>query len=402
MKDMKQKRANHANRAYHACYDDGMLRAYLDNELPETEHDVLGAHLPRCTPCQERLDSLRAQAHQVETLLAGPAAPPDPHAAFERMRPRLAAQPAACSANSQTQTFHMKKWRKSMQKGNITFWNSGTRALVAGLAACLLLVGLLMLPPVRALAEQFLQIFRVQKVMFLPISAERLSQIESLEFDGTTLFVTEPEIINEPAEPRTFAQRDEAEAVVGYALHEPATLPTEPISVEYTIHDEHTTQFQVNVESMHELLALLDITDVTIPDELGEQPITASVPPTALTHYEGTSYDLMLHQGTGPEVSLPEGVDLAQPGKAMLRLLGLDEQQADELSREIDWNSTLIFPFPADMETISQVTVGSTEGLLVESDDTMQLYWSQDERFYVLIGEDISRSHLLTAAESVQ
>lgn len=396
---MKEKRAEYTGSP---CYDDGVLRAYLDNELPQTERSALGAHLPRCTTCQERLEQMQAQARQVETLLAGlpDLSAPDPHAAFERLRPRLPSLPAASPADSRKLPFHMK-WRKPMQKGN-RFWNSGPRALLAGLAATLVLVGLLMLPPVRALAEQFLQIFRVQKVMFLPLSSERLGQLESLEFDETTLFVSEPEIINNPADPRTFEQRDEAEATVGYPIYEPAILPTQPITVEYTINDEHTLQFQVNVETTRELLTMLNITDVTIPDALGEQPITASVPPSALTHYQSKSYELMLYQGPGPEVLVPEGVDLAQTGKALLRLLGLDEQQANELSREIDWGTTFIFPFPSDMDSISQVTVGGAEGLLVEGEEYIQVYWNHNERFYVLVGENIGRADFLLAAESVQ
>ena len=74
---------------------------------------------------------------------------------------------------------------------------------------------------------------------------------------------------------------------------------------------------------------LLGIDDVSLPDALGAAPITVDVPAFVETRYHGANYELTLHQGHSPSVTLPDGVDLAQLGKAALRLLGMDADQAE-------------------------------------------------------------------------
>jgi hypothetical protein len=280
------------------------------------------------------------------------------------------------------------------------------RGLFAGLAAIVMLVSLLALPPVRAAADQLLQIFRVQKIMFVPISPERIEELRKLNFDGGTLFVGKPKLTNQPAEPRTVASADEAANAVGFPIGQANAFPTPPTSTEHVVHDRAVLEFQVNVESARQLLTMLNIDDVTLPDSLGTQPITADVPGHVETHYEGAGYRMTLYQGRSPSVTLPDGVDLPKLGKAGLRLLGMDEDEAERLSQQIDWSSTLIFPFPGNIQDIRQVQVGDTEGLLVgggSSDSRWQLYWQSGERFSMLEGHgNIDTTEIIAAAESVR
>src|SRR5918997_251702 len=85
------------------------------------------------------------------------------------------------------------------------FWSGPRRPLFAGLTALVMVLGLMAFPPVRALAAQLLQVFRVQDVMFIPIDTARLQQLDSMDFDPKTLFMAEPELINNPAPPQTVA-----------------------------------------------------------------------------------------------------------------------------------------------------------------------------------------------------
>lgn len=284
-------------------------------------------------------------------------------------------------------------------------WAALAATLVAALA-------LLALPPVRAAADQLLQVFRVRTVVFIPVSEDRIRQLESLDFDENTLFIAEPEVVNTPAEPRTFATAEEAAAAAGLAaLEQPTDLPAPPTSVEFTVTDRTVSQFQVNVEAARQLLALVGVSDVTLPDALGTQPITIDLAPVVMARYEGPGYSIELVQGHSPDVTLPDGVDLAQLGRAALRLLGMAPDQADALSQQIDWNSTLVFPFPANLDTIRQVSINGAPGLLVSGeagrDDASQLYWQRGDRFFVLMAEGSGRDEralgeLLRAAESVR
>ncbi|MDZ4718094.1 MAG: anti-sigma factor, partial [Roseiflexaceae bacterium] len=55
---------------------------------------------------------------------------------------------------------------------------------------------------------------------------------------------------------------------------------------------------------------------------------------------------------------------------------------------QIDWSSTLLFPFPSDLSTVRQVSINGAPGLLTTGGSrggrTAQLYWQRGDRFYVL------------------
>jgi hypothetical protein len=164
-------------------------------------------------------------------------------------------------------------------------------------------------------------------------------------------------------------------------------------------------QFIVNVESARQFFSLLNI-DVTLPDALGAEPIVADVPPFVATTYAGSDYELTLYQGVSPSVALPDGVDLAQLGVAGLQLLGMSQEAAATLGSQIDWSSTLIFPFPSNIENFREVQIGDTRGMLVAGGERgrhWQLYWQKGDRFFVLEGSGrIGDSEFLAVAASIR
>lgn len=411
------------------CIDEGTLRAYLDHELPAVELSAAAAHLAACGTCRQQLATLRGQAEQVHTLLGEPALPPDPRLALRRVQPTRAQ-----SAQDRTVAYHHEvsqhmERKPPMQQGKQAR-SSWYRRIAATAAVVVLLAGLLALPPVRALAVQMLSIFRVEQVMFVPVDMAQIERLEDLDFDGSTLFMSEPEAVEDPGEPYEVASVAEAEQAVGYDLQEPDTFPGLVNDQTVKVVNQGVFEFQVNVETSRELLALLEIDDVTIPDELGDGPIEVAMPAAASLRYTGEDYELHLMQGRSPDVNLPAEVDLQQLGKATLRLLGLSEEQAETMSQQIDWSTTLIFPFPEGIDNISQVDIDGEPGLLVYTDGLerhyeesqegermrdhsrvettevsephWKLYWQRGDRFYLLVGTGtVDQQEMLTAAESM-
>jgi hypothetical protein len=84
----------------------------------------------------------------------------------------------------------------------------------------------------------------------------------------------------------------------------------------------------------------------------------------------------------------------------------MDEDQAKAMSRQIDWNSTLIFPFPSDIQDIRLVQIGGVEGLMVgggRNDHRWQVYWQNGDRFSMLEGRGrITDAEMIAAAASVR
>jgi len=386
------------------CYDEGRLRAYLDGELPPPERAALGAHLAGCAACRDQLGRQRALAARVRSLLPAPPAAPDPGAALAQLRV-IAAQTTRNVPASQSSNLRRSKFMLSN-----SFRSGRSRSLLAALALVVAVVGLLALPPLRAAADELLSIFRVQKLVFVPVSRERIDQLNQLNFDKDTLFVAKP-TVGQSAPPRTVASAAEAASAIGGAVGQPSAFPSAPLSSEFKVSSPSTMQFQVNVAAARRLLELMGIDDVSIPDALGASPIAVDVPAFVQAHYQGANYDMTLHQGHSPSVTLPDGVDLSQLGKAALRLLGMPAADAEVASRTINWNNTLLFPFPANTDDIRQVTVGGENALLVSGgrrgNQHRQLYWQHGDTFYMLeasgsLGEVDMIAAMVAAAESIQ
>ena len=283
--------------------------------------------------------------------------------------------------------------------------------LFAGMAVAVIAIALLVLPPVRAAADQFLQLFRVQSVMFVPTNTDRLKQVATtLQANKDTLFTGKPTLISKPAAPRAVNSLAEAHKALSFAPQQPARLPSAPTSTQLTVRDRFAAQFSVNVQAARQVLAMMNVHDVTIPDALGSAPIVVNMQTSLESHYHGANYDLNLYQGVSPTVKLPDGVDLAQLGKAGLRVLGMDPAQADAVSRSIDWRSTLVFPFPTDFQDVRQVAVGNSQGLLVGSErggangrePQWRMYWQRGNSFYILEGRNLDEAEMLAVADSIR
>ena len=389
------------------CYDEGTLRAWLDDELPADERAALDTHLAQCAACQYYTDTLKVAHERVHSLLTTHAV--DTSAALKRFQCSHAVRTMDKATDDGRQTTETvpssanNKRRHEMQK-------TSRRLLFAGLAALVVALSLLALPPVRAAADQLLQVFRVQTVMFVPVDQARIKELQNLNIDKDALFLSKPTVDNKQP-PRDVASADAAAQAVGFALAQPAQLPGQPTATTYKVTDARQVQFQVNPATIRQVLAQMNITDVTIPDALGSAPIVANIPTAATTIYTGTNYEIMLNQVRSPNVTLPDGVDMAQLGKAALRLLGMDSFQAEAASKQINWNSTLVFPFPTDTSNIRQVTVNGAQGLLMTGGGRdqrhYQLYWQKGDQIFVMQASgSMSNAELsdalLKAAESVR
>jgi anti-sigma factor RsiW len=398
-------------------YSDGRLRAYDDNELPAHDAAHIAQHLATCNTCRQRYQRIATQQHQLHHLFASPDVMPDTQTAYQRMQHHITAQSQAVS-NTTHRRNNMNNNQPTQHKQ--PFY----RGWVIALVSVMIVVGLLALPPVRAIADQFLQIFRVQNVLFVPMSSEHMAKLDSLDFDKDMLFVSEPTVIAGSKETHAVDSIADASDALGFTAKQVTQFHTTPITTDMRVKDAATLEFQVNVDGIRSMLDMMEVADVTIPDALGEQPVVVDMSPMLVTHYEHTDYQMGLVQGTIPNVSLPDGVDLSQVGEALLRLLGMTEDEATQLSKTVDWRSTLVVPFPSDLEAIRQVTINGQPAILTEdsgrraqdnaqdnADDMphhrrgnhMSIYWQEGNTFYVLLADGrISSEELVVAAETLQ
>ena len=143
--------------------NDETLRAYLDQQLDVTQQ--VAGHLQECPDCRDRLAVLQSRAARVKAHLA--ALDPTPAEAPRSAQLAYAQFTARQSAVSGKERFTMLK----------SIFSPRLRTAWAGLAVVALLATAFSFAPVRAWAGEILALFRVQKIVVLPIDMTRLSEL---------------------------------------------------------------------------------------------------------------------------------------------------------------------------------------------------------------------------------
>ncbi|HEX8037398.1 MAG TPA: zf-HC2 domain-containing protein [Ktedonobacterales bacterium] len=382
------------------CYDAGALRAYLDGELPEADIPAVAAHLEACGECRARLDELNALDACVGRSFADVASDaPAAGEAFARLRSRLpevSTRPVAPTAI-----------------GRFTRVARSRRASVGSAIAAALLLAVLLVPGVRAAAASLLQVFRAQSVVYVSVSPSRVQQLRSLNVDAHALFISEPKPIGAAPTMQKVDSPRAASALAHFTAGTVTVFPSAPSSTTNSVMGSSAYQLQVNVKTVRQILTALGVTDVKIPDSLGAQPITVSLPASVQAQYSGNGYTATLVQGTSPTVDLPQDVDLSNLGQAVLEVYGMSPTQAHALSKQIDWRSTLVFPFPMGTSQIQQVNVNGAQGVLLDASQAgggergardYVVYWQKGDHFYMLQcqGSAIGETAVLAMADSVK
>jgi hypothetical protein len=372
--------------------DAGALLAYRDGELPSGEQERIGAHVADCDPCRARMDALVGQAGEVGGLMAA-------------LRPTTLDAPDARRALATIK-------RKSEQRSEVTMLerirtSKRAQRTVAAIAALVLVVGLFTLAPVRALAAQFLDLFRVERFVTVEVSPERVEQLNALMDENTSF----GEVEGGGGEPVEVASLDEAAAVAGFTPRVPQGYG-DPAQIE--VSPASTATFTPDVEAMRQVFVALDLDPMLLPDNIDGQEFVFNIPAGIALTYEYEYYDsegFSVMQAPSPTVEGPDDVDMQQLGNAMLQLLGMSPEEAERLSASIDWTTTMVLPIPTDVASVREVEVDGATGLAFElrgggadPDESggAALLWQNGGYVYMLGADQSHDSHLLEIAATMR
>jgi hypothetical protein len=121
-------------------------------------------------------------------------------------------------------------------------------------------------------------------------------------------------------------------------------------------------------------------------------------------------------QSRGPEVALPEGVELEELGALGLQMAGMSAEEARLFAGRIDWRTTLLVPIPAEGSNFREVEVQGRKGLLVSGRHRAKpgpdgrtrrgswnsvLLWADDDNVYAAAGPGHG-IEVLQMAESIE
>lgn len=363
------------------CISQGGLRAYLDGELVQ-EQAKTEEHLAGCGRCREKLARLRQVAASAESRLA----------AVSLDQAGLDASQALARVWDRGQVD-----RTSIHRRDGIMGKKNRRAVASGALVLALLIGVFSLAPGRALARQFLSIFRVRKFAVVQISPDQ-ARLERLGQElQDNLFIDGPEVIaDEPVV--QVASWEEARRVAGFEVRMPQVLADSALQFEVKGRTELRLPFQR--EGLVSLLQLAGMDTNSVPDDWEQGEIRATAP--AMAYIKGD--DLEVIQVKEPGIEYPDGLNPQMVGEAGLILLGLDPKDAKDISARIDWTSTLLLPIPADIATFEETRVAGEQAIFLRSSEPSHhavfLLWEKGGTLYLISGHR-SLEGMVEAAESM-
>jgi hypothetical protein len=383
---------------------EGYLRAYLDAELDSAQIENLRQHLDACPSCCNKLVDLSNRASQVGQHFS------------KLARPMPSADPF--SARAHLETYISTKENQSM-KNNFLFRNS---RLTWGVVALLIILATsLAFPQVRAIATNFLGLFRVEKVAVVSFNPSTIPDDFSSGLNIEQLLADDVKV-ERFGEAHEVLDRNQASAELGIPvrlveiLGEPSVLAIEP-SAKFT--------FTIDLPRLRLILQELGKQDIELPDFIQGQTVTADLPASVTALYgdcqmdthPSSGYDpqdlhssrsncTVLVQLASPTVSAPPGLDIDQIGTALLEMSGMTREEAQRFSETVDWATTLVIPVP-NYASSSEVMVDGVQGVLVQETESWEgearfnLVWVKDGVVYSLSGRG-SATKALDIANSIK
>jgi hypothetical protein len=383
----------------------GELRAYLDHELDQTAMERTSLHLGSCPECQARYQAIEALSQRVQSRMevlqtASNRSPMPAMAARERLNKRP----------TQTQMEVIPMLKKIFSRRARPAW--------AVLAVIAILSVSLAVPSVRAIANNFLGLFRVQQFTVIQIDENELeSQLNEVSANQLEALFADSVTFEGGGEPLPVASPEEASQQAGFSIRLPSDAP-EPVV--YEVQPSLNASMQIDVRRAQGILDELGHDDVRLPKTLDGEFVTVEVPAAVAANYgdcqarevendlEGPPPIMMgqncisFIQVPSPTVSAPPDLDINQLGQAALEVLGMSEQEAASFAQNIDWTTTLIIPIPRYRAQYEEVQVDGVQGTLVSSGgNNFALLWVKNGVVYAITGQG-SKQAAIEMANSLQ
>jgi hypothetical protein len=383
---------------------DEQLHSYLDKQLDRADRAV--DHLNTCAACRTRLDAIQSRSARVSMHLASL----DPRATEAPRAPHLA------------YAWFTQRHRASRKEGFTmrSAFSARTRPLWIGLSAIVLLAVAFSFPPVQTWAGDLLALFRVQKVVVLPVDTTRLNEIGGNTAMGkqvSQLFSDSIKITKEPGKPKSVANAAAATQAAGFTVRLPSSRTDAP---QITVQESGAFQFVINRARAQSLLDEAGFKQYRLPASLDGALVKVDVPASVTAAYgdcpkpesdKSTSARqpttcVIIAQLPSPTVNAPPDLDVEQLAIIGLQFVGMTEQQAREYSKTVDWTSTLVIPIPRNGTSYKQVTADGVTGYLIQQSGSYvpqyALVWVKQGIIYGIGGYGMDTSAAMAMGASMK
>jgi len=372
---------------------DGEIRAFVDGEGSRENRANVEAHLAACPACSQRQMQIMTTAETAAGRLVA-IAPTQ----IDETIPVSQAQKRFSALVTEKEKYQMQN-----------LWSVRYRAAIIAAGLVFVLLVSMAFAPVRAIANSFLGLFRVQQIEVVEVDPgylpEQLGSSYQLQY-----FMSNDVHFEHQGEDQVVGSAEEAGSLAGIPVRTPPGMNgtqqlvvTAPVQISFT----------VNLALVQAVLDEIGRGDIRLPEEIDGAQVTVDMPASVSASYgdcvtdgqgsypEGFDPDdpaltltpacTTLVQMRSPQVNAPQGLDLKQLGQAYLQLVGMAPEDAIQYSQNIDWATTLVVPIPVYDASYRQVAVDGVQGTLILSDQgdygqQYMLIWIKGGIVYVLTG----------------
>ncbi|MEJ8553881.1 hypothetical protein [Tepidibacter sp. Z1-5] len=365
------------------CYEEKVLQQIIDNSY-EGDVDEALRHINYCPKCKQKYDMLNYQDKSIQNLLNKDIEIP--------LRTNIKVQ---------------KRRGINMNK-NMRRWT----AVAAGLVVC---TGLVFAEPVRAMAEDFLKIFRVQEVKSVAINEKDLREIQELFDKGTgeleigeigNLSVNSKEKALPPLENPT-ADIIKKELKIDNTIKLP-----ENFKYEYVNKIPATNlNMKLDVDKANDLLAYLG-EDTKLPKSLDNKnfgiSFEDSMSYTMNKKEQGDKNSredyIQVIQMKTPEIKIPKDVDEKDLIKTVITMKILPEDLKRQFASIDKLESTLVIPYNPESQIKKDITVNGQKAVLIKNKDEsyshIGIFFNYEGNTYI-INSDCEEKEVLQAIEEM-
>lgn len=393
---------------------DGEIRAFLDQQVSASDQERIRAHISSCLQCQTQSEAISSRAAQTIRHMEGlsTAALPTPLG----------------TARARLSRYIEQKEKPTMSNIFTGILNSTRRYRLAWIVSGLVLILAVSLafPPVQAIANSFLGLFRVKQFTIVQVSPAQLPEQLGNSAQIEAMFSKDVQF-NQHGDPQVVNSAAEAAQSANFSVRLPTQVNGNPKLV---VQPEVSMNAKVDLPQIRAILSEIGRSDIQLPDSLNGATISVEVPKSVTALYGDCQVDLgkagpqgyspdthalanmlgrctTLVQMPSPTLSAPEGLDVQQIGEAYLEVLGMSKTDAEHFAQNIDWSSTLVIPIPRNKATYSDVTVDGVQGTLIRQERSggtpaqYMLIWVKNGIIYALTGPD-SNSQAIAIADSLK
>ncbi|CAN5510219.1 hypothetical protein BH24CHL1_BH24CHL1_19680 [soil metagenome] len=403
------------------CLSDGELRSLIDNGVNGPPGFDL--HLRSCSQCRERMEYVAGNqefvASRLELLASDDHRPVDLSRAQSRIRSRIG-QSVPMSSSIQGESFVSTMWKFRAARGAVA------------MLALLLLTTAFVATPMRSLADDLFNRFRIEKFEAITVNMEQFTEFglgialqamtadqERLmtAFDGLAEFETTFDKEDPHSNATELGSPGDAQAVFG-DFRAPDSLPAGfSETPRILVTEAGSATLTVDTNAANTIINELGLPIYSLPEasKALEMVFEIDVPQALIMHYKAASDGhIAVVQMESPTLTTPDSLDMNALREDILMLPGLPTDLVAQLRSIENWESTLVIPVPEGAVT-SDVSIDGEPGLRLEAGevdgsdwgiefelegDASVVMWHDDGNLYVVAGS-VSGSDILDVANSL-